>query len=225
MSTTSRGWSTTATIAENGYNIAVSSYVEAEDTREAVDITALNAEIARIVARQAELRTQIDAIVADLEGGRREPDRRPHRRALPDGVASSRSGRSASSSRQRPAEVGPDDEGYPRSTTARSTRHYGTWTTDDEVIRRAGMFAASCGRPTPATLSSRRRVRTTRPSARPRLARRRTGGGERRRLHLQPHARPEVRRLLLPDRAVPGPEAAIHDRHEAQATSQARTWP
>ena len=67
--TTSRRWSRTATIAENGYNIAVSSYVEAEDTREAVDITALNAEIARIVARQAELRREIDAIVADLEGG------------------------------------------------------------------------------------------------------------------------------------------------------------
>jgi len=55
-------------IAANGYNIAVSSYVEQEDTREAVDIRALNADIARIVARQAELRTQIDAIVADLEG-------------------------------------------------------------------------------------------------------------------------------------------------------------
>jgi type I restriction enzyme M protein len=55
-------------IAENGYNIAVSSYVEAEDTREAIDIKALNAEIARIVARQAELRREIDAIVADLEG-------------------------------------------------------------------------------------------------------------------------------------------------------------
>jgi type I restriction enzyme M protein len=57
-------------IAANGYNIAVSSYVEAEDTREVVDITELNAEIARIVARQAELRTSIDAIVADLEGGK-----------------------------------------------------------------------------------------------------------------------------------------------------------
>ena len=56
-------------LAENGYNIAVSSYVEQEDTREVVDITALNAEIARIVTRQAKLRTQIDAIVADLEGG------------------------------------------------------------------------------------------------------------------------------------------------------------
>jgi len=55
-------------IAENDYNIAVSSYVEQEDTTEAVDITALNAEIAGIVARQTELRTQIDAIVADLEG-------------------------------------------------------------------------------------------------------------------------------------------------------------
>ncbi|WP_062289805.1 type I restriction-modification system subunit M [Demequina phytophila] len=55
-------------IAANDYNIAVSSYVEAEDTREVVDIAELNAEIARIVARQAELRTAIDAIVADLEG-------------------------------------------------------------------------------------------------------------------------------------------------------------
>lgn len=57
-------------IAANDYNIAVSSYVEAEDTREEVDITKLNAEIARIVARQAELRSQIDAIVADLEDAR-----------------------------------------------------------------------------------------------------------------------------------------------------------
>ena len=55
-------------IANNDYNIAVSSYVEAEDTREVIDITELNAEITRIVARQAELRTSIDAIVADLEG-------------------------------------------------------------------------------------------------------------------------------------------------------------
>jgi type I restriction enzyme M protein len=54
-------------IAENGYNIAVSSYVEAEDTREVIDIKALNAEIGRIVARQSQLRTEIDAIVADLE--------------------------------------------------------------------------------------------------------------------------------------------------------------
>ncbi|MXW83961.1 MAG: type I restriction-modification system subunit M [Rhodothermaceae bacterium] len=55
-------------IAENDYNIAVSSYVEEEDTREPIDIQALNAEIVEIVERQAELRTKIDAIVSDLEG-------------------------------------------------------------------------------------------------------------------------------------------------------------
>ena len=57
-------------IAGNSYNIAVSSYVEAEDTREEVDIVALNAEIAEIVARQAKLRSEIDAIIADLEGAK-----------------------------------------------------------------------------------------------------------------------------------------------------------
>lgn len=55
-------------ISENAYNISVSSWVEAEDTRETIDITELNARIAGIVQRQAALRTQIDAIVADLEG-------------------------------------------------------------------------------------------------------------------------------------------------------------
>lgn len=55
-------------IGQNEYNIAVSSYVEKEDTREQVDIHELNAEIARIVARQQELRTSIDEIVADLRG-------------------------------------------------------------------------------------------------------------------------------------------------------------
>jgi type I restriction enzyme M protein len=56
------------TIAENDYNIAVSTYVAQKDTREVIDITQLNAEIAGIVARQNELRTAIDEIVADLEG-------------------------------------------------------------------------------------------------------------------------------------------------------------
>ncbi|NTW39056.1 MAG: type I restriction-modification system subunit M [Cellulomonadaceae bacterium] len=55
-------------IGENAYNISVSSWVEAEDTREVVDIAALNARIAGIVERQSALRDQIDAIVADLEG-------------------------------------------------------------------------------------------------------------------------------------------------------------
>jgi type I restriction enzyme M protein len=57
-------------IAANNYNIAVSSYVAQEDTREVVDIQRLNAEIAEIVSRQAALRTHIDNIVADLEGVR-----------------------------------------------------------------------------------------------------------------------------------------------------------
>lgn len=55
-------------LAEDDYNIAVSAHVEPEDTREEINITELNAEIAQIVARQNELRTAIDAIVADLEG-------------------------------------------------------------------------------------------------------------------------------------------------------------
>lgn len=44
------------------------SYVEQRDDRQEVDIGTLTADIARIVARQAVLREQIDAIVADLEG-------------------------------------------------------------------------------------------------------------------------------------------------------------
>lgn len=55
-------------IAENYYNIAVSSYIEQEDTREVVDIQKLNAEINEIVRRQNELRTAIDQIVSELEG-------------------------------------------------------------------------------------------------------------------------------------------------------------
>ncbi|MBD5164418.1 type I restriction-modification system subunit M [Helicobacter sp.] len=53
-------------IARNDYNLSVSSYVEAKDTREAVDITLLNAEIKEIVKAQSALRAQIDAIVAEL---------------------------------------------------------------------------------------------------------------------------------------------------------------
>lgn len=56
------------TIAENDYNIAVSSYVVGEDMREVVDITELNKKITKIVVRQNELRIAIDEIVADIEG-------------------------------------------------------------------------------------------------------------------------------------------------------------
>jgi len=57
-----------ADVAANDYNLSVTSYVAQEDTRELVDITALNAEIAELVERQNQLRTEIDAIVAELEG-------------------------------------------------------------------------------------------------------------------------------------------------------------
>lgn len=53
-------------IAGNDYNISVSSYVEQPDTREEVDIEALNLRIAEIVARQNVLRTAIDAVVSTL---------------------------------------------------------------------------------------------------------------------------------------------------------------
>ena len=53
-------------IAGNDYNISVSSYVEQPDTREEVDIEALNLRIAEIVARQNVLRTASDAIVTTL---------------------------------------------------------------------------------------------------------------------------------------------------------------
>jgi type I restriction enzyme M protein len=56
------------TIAANDYNLSVSSYVEAEDTRERVDIAKLNAELATTVARIDQLRTEIDAIVAEIDG-------------------------------------------------------------------------------------------------------------------------------------------------------------
>jgi type I restriction enzyme M protein len=54
-------------IADNRYSLAVSSYVEAKDTSEVVDIASLNARIAEIVAHNQELREQIDASVADME--------------------------------------------------------------------------------------------------------------------------------------------------------------
>ena len=55
-------------VAENDCNLSVSSYVEQQDTKEAVDIKELNRNIREIVAKQEVLRKQIDAIVADLEG-------------------------------------------------------------------------------------------------------------------------------------------------------------
>ena len=55
-------------VAANDYNLSVSSYVEAKDNREVVDIARLNAELKTTVARIDRLRKDIDAIVAEIEG-------------------------------------------------------------------------------------------------------------------------------------------------------------
>lgn len=55
-------------VAANGYNLSVSSYVEAKDNREVVDIAQLNAALKTTVARIDQLRQEIDAIVAEIEG-------------------------------------------------------------------------------------------------------------------------------------------------------------
>ena len=54
-------------IVGNDYNLSVSTYVEAEDTREKIDIVKLNAEIKEIVAREQVLRDEIDKIIAEIE--------------------------------------------------------------------------------------------------------------------------------------------------------------
>ena len=54
-------------VVENDYNLSVSTYVEAEDTREKIDIVKLNAEIKEIVAREQVLRDEIDKIIAEIE--------------------------------------------------------------------------------------------------------------------------------------------------------------
>ena len=57
-----------AKIAENDYNLSVSSYVEAEDKREVIDINKLNTEVTETVKRIETLRADIDEIIKELEG-------------------------------------------------------------------------------------------------------------------------------------------------------------
>ncbi|MBV8648450.1 type I restriction-modification system subunit M [Paludibacterium sp.] len=54
-------------IVANDYNLSVSSYVEAKDNREVIDIVQLNAEIKTTVEKIDQLRAAIDAIVAEIE--------------------------------------------------------------------------------------------------------------------------------------------------------------
>lgn len=55
-------------IAENDYNLSVSSYVEAKDNREEIDIKQLNAKIAETVSKINVLRAEIDTIIKEIEG-------------------------------------------------------------------------------------------------------------------------------------------------------------
>ncbi|RRC62249.1 type I restriction-modification system subunit M, partial [Escherichia coli] len=59
-------------VVANDYNLSVSRYVEAKDNREVVDIAQLNAELKSTVARIDQLRRDIDAIVAEIEGEEQE---------------------------------------------------------------------------------------------------------------------------------------------------------
>lgn len=54
-------------IADNDYNLSVGSYVTAKDNREQVDITQLNAEIAKTVEKINALRVSIDEIIKEIE--------------------------------------------------------------------------------------------------------------------------------------------------------------
>lgn len=55
------------TVVERGYNLSVSSYVEPRDTRAVVNIDELNAEIRTTVEKIDRLRTDIDAIIAEID--------------------------------------------------------------------------------------------------------------------------------------------------------------
>jgi len=58
----------TADILENDSNLSVSSYVEQEDTREVIDIKAVNATLKQLISEGNELNEKIDAIVNELGG-------------------------------------------------------------------------------------------------------------------------------------------------------------
>jgi type I restriction enzyme M protein len=54
-------------ISENEYNLSVSSYVQAKDNRETVDIATLNTTISKTVQRINTLRADIDKIINEIE--------------------------------------------------------------------------------------------------------------------------------------------------------------
>ena len=54
-------------IAENDYNLSVSSYVEAKDMREKINIAELNIEVSKTVEKINTLRADIDLIIKEIE--------------------------------------------------------------------------------------------------------------------------------------------------------------
>jgi type I restriction enzyme M protein len=56
-----------AKIGENDYNLSVSSYVEAKNNREEINIAELNIEVAKTVNKIDKLRMDIDAIINEIE--------------------------------------------------------------------------------------------------------------------------------------------------------------
>ena len=54
-------------IAENDYNLSVSSYVETKDTRDKFDINVLNDEVSKTVEKIDKLRADIDSIIKEIE--------------------------------------------------------------------------------------------------------------------------------------------------------------
>lgn len=56
-------------ISENKYNLSISSYVVAEERRKQVDIKKINANVSEIERKVDRLRSEVDSIIAELEGG------------------------------------------------------------------------------------------------------------------------------------------------------------
>lgn len=55
-------------IEEENYNLSVSAYVEAKDTREVIDIKELNEKLKQTVSNIDKLRIEIDKIIEEIEG-------------------------------------------------------------------------------------------------------------------------------------------------------------
>ena len=69
METGAEAVATLEDVRGQGFTLSPSAYIQTEDTRETVDIQALNAEIDTIVARENVLRDEIGKIIAEIEGG------------------------------------------------------------------------------------------------------------------------------------------------------------